>query len=287
MIGTPSLPPNYTLSDLENLNNRSAYYDHQVSDTNIRQQALQEAAQALGMQAGLNYESTQIDTILQKNAEELDQIFDFNQVMYQDNVMPPVITKASNLVNINPTGDTIRIAGQTYNIISPAKFVTAPPSWRDYLWQSYPQPALPDKSVLPENSQEQAFWRVNLLQGWNQGINQAIAIFGINLNLLERDFNGMLLYKQMLVQNKVSPYYVNHTEQGITGNAHHMVIDDQTLQITTQPQLLYQSQRWDATPVAIAPPPAPAPATPVATPAPSPTLEDALDKAVEPNALSK
>ncbi len=286
MIGTPSLPPNYTLGDLENLNNNSAYYDHQVSDTDIREQALQEAAQALGMQAGLNYESTQIDAILRNNAEKLDQIFDFNQVMYQDNVMPPVITKASNLVNINPTGDTIRIAGQTYNIITPAKFVTAPPTWRDYLWQSYPQAALPDKSVLPENSQEQAFWRVNLLQGWNQGINQAIAIFGINLNVLVRDFNGMLLYKQMLVQNKVSPYYVNRTEQGITGNAHHMVIDDQTMQITTQPQLLYQSQRWDATPVATAPASKPVP-PPAATSVTPPTLEDALDKAVESNELSK
>ncbi len=287
MIGTPSLPPNYTLGDLENLNNNSAYYDNQVQYTNIRERALREASQALGMQAALNYESTQIDAILRNNEEELDQIFDFNQVMYQDNVMPPVITKASNLVNINPTGDTIRIAGQTYNIITPAKFVTSPPTWRDYLWQSYPPASLPDKSVLPENSKEQAFWQANIVQGWDQGINQAIAIFGINLNILVRDFNGMLLYKQMLVQNKVSPYYVNRTEHGITGNAHHMVIDDQTLQITAQPELLYQSKRWGATPISTTPAPPQAPATPVATPSTPPTLEDALDKAVEPNELSK
>lgn len=276
MIGTPNLPPNYTLDDLTNLNANSGYYELHASYINIRQQALQEAAQALGMQAALNYESNAIDALLMEHSEELNRIFDFNQVMYQDNILPPVLTKADNLVNINPEGNTIRIAGTTYNIIAPVKFVTAPPTWRDYIWLAYPDPNLPDKSLLPENKQEQAFWRANVMQGWMQGINQALSIFTINLNTLSRDYNGMVLYKELLVQNRVSPYYVDHTEQGITGNGRHMVIDDRTMQITAQPQLLYKSQSWEATPVSIE-----------AAPQAASSLEDALDKAVKFNAISK
>lgn len=250
MMGNVSLPPDYSLSDLERLNNDSAYYSGAVSFTNLREQALQEAAQALGTQGGLNYESQQIDDILNQNADKLYQIFDFNQVVYADNVLPPVLNTANNLVNINDTGDTIRIAGTTYTILSPARFVTAPPTWRDYLWQNYPVPDLPDKSLLPQNSQEQAVWQQNIVQGWQEGINQAVSIFTINLNRLVQDFNGMILYKQLLVQNMVSPYAVDRTEMGITGDGEHMDIDDQTLQITTQPQLLpNSSNRWQVAPV--------------------------------------
>jgi defect-in-organelle-trafficking protein DotC len=136
--GAPALPANYTVNDLENINPSSAYYSTQVAYTSIRQQAIQEAAQSLGMQAGLNQESLEINAILTSQAGALDHIFDFNQVMYQDNVLPPVLNKANNLVNINSQGDTIRIAGVTYNILAPARFVTAPPTWRDYIWMSYP-----------------------------------------------------------------------------------------------------------------------------------------------------
>jgi defect-in-organelle-trafficking protein DotC len=255
--GAPALPDNYTVQDLEGINPDSAYYDTQVSYTNIRQQAIQEAAQSLGMQAGLNQESIEIDAILTAQSEQLDRLFDFNQVMYQDNVLPPVLNKANNLVNINSQGDTIRIAGETYNILAPARFVTAPPTWRDYIWMSYPKPTLPDRSLLPQNSKEQAFWEANVALGWQQGINQAISIFTINLNTLSRDFSGMLLYKELLIQNMVSPYYVKTTEQGVTGSANHMMVDDQTLQITSQPQLLYQTQRWQAKPTQLTSPPVP------------------------------
>lgn len=288
MIGAPTLPPHYTLDDLERLNNHSAYYDSQASYTSIREKALREAGQALGMQSALHYESTQINQILSATAPQLDQVFDFNQVMYQDNVMPPVLDKASNLVNINPSGDTLRIAGITYNIVLPARFVTAPPTWRDYLWLSYPRPNFPDKSLLPENKKEQAVWQANVDLGWNEGMHQAVSIFKINLSVLVRDFNGMLLYKELLLQNMVSPYYVNHIESGITGDSKHMVVDDQLMQITAQPELLYQSQRWDAMPVSLKPAPLPpavaAPEKPLAKPA---SLADALEKVVQSNAISK
>ena len=255
--GAPALPVHYSVHDLENINSNSAYYSTQIGYTTIRQQALQEAAQSLGMQAGLNQESTRIDAILTGQSQQLYHLFDFNQVMYQDNVLPPVLNKASNLVNINSQGDTIRIAGETYNILAPARFVTAPPSWHDYIWMSYPTPTLPDRSLLPENSEEEALWKANVALGCQQGINQAISIFTINLNLLDRDFSGMLLYKELLIQNMVSPYYVKTTEQGVTGSGTHMMVDDQTLRITSQPQLLYQTQRWEAKPSDLTAPVAP------------------------------
>ncbi len=262
IAATADLPPDYSLSDLQNLSPNSGYYSSEVSYTDIRAQAIQEAALTLGTQAGLNYESAQIDDILNLNSTTLDRIFDFNQVMYHDNVLPPVLNTASNLVNVNATGTVIRVAGVTYTILSPARFVTAPPTWRDYIWMSYPSPELPDKTLLPQNSTEQAVWTQNVTQGWQEGINQAVSIFTINLNRLVQDFNGMVLYKELLLQNMVSPYAVDRTEQGITGNGKHMVVDDQIIQLTTQPQLLPNSPNlWQALPVSVTESQANTPAT--------------------------
>ena len=64
MAMTPNLPPHASLADLQSLNSDSAYYSSAVSFKNIREQAIREAALTLGTQAGLAYESAQIDQIL-------------------------------------------------------------------------------------------------------------------------------------------------------------------------------------------------------------------------------
>jgi defect-in-organelle-trafficking protein DotC len=239
----------YTLPDLENLSTGSAYYATQTEFSSIRQQAMQQAAQALGMQAALSYESTQIDQVLDQDAPLLSRIFDFNQILYQHNVLPPVLDKANHQVNINGTGDTIRIAGTTYRILAPVRFVTAPPTWRDYIWMSYPPPQLPSTVLLPTNDAERQFWQTNVALGWDQGINQAVSIYQLNLARLVRDYNGMVLYKELLAQNMVSPYHLAYQNQGITGNGNDMIVDDQTAQITAQPQLQLHGQLWQTTPL--------------------------------------
>lgn len=245
-----NLPANqYTLNDLEGLSTSSAYYETHTDFSTIRQQAMQQAAQALGMQAALAYESTQIDNILDNQSALLNQIFDFNQVLYQHNVLPPVLDKARNQVNIDSAGDTLRVAGVTYRILAPVRFVTAPPTWRDYIWMSYPTPQLPAQVLLPQNSDERKFWQANVDLGWAEGINQAVSIYQINLARLVRDYNGMVLYKELLAQNMVSPYHLSEQTQGITGDADNMVIDDRTMQITAQPQLQLQGKLWKATPI--------------------------------------
>ena len=246
----------YNLTDLQGLSTGSGYYaTHAGSDYGtIRQQAIKEAAQALGMQAALSYESMQIDQVLESEGVLLSKIFDFNQVLYQHNVLPPVLDRAQNEVNISGTGDTIRIAGTTYRILAPVRFVTAPPTWRDYIWMSYPPPELPNQVLLPQDDAERVLWKANVALGWAEGINQAVSIYQINVSRLVRDYNGMILYKELLAQNMVSPYHLTQQEQGITGNGNNMVIDDKTMQITEQPQLQLKGKLWDTTPISTSAP---------------------------------
>lgn len=233
-----------SLATLQNLDQDSAYYRQEFGHINIRERALKEAAQSVGMQAGLHYESEVIDNVLEANSEALNQIYRFNSLMIRDHVMPPVIEQASNALQINKDGQQIRIGGKTYTIVRQIRFVTVPPTWRDYLSMSYPEPEMPAKVLLPKDHKERLLWKVNVIEGWQKGVEQAVDMYHTNLNRLVRDFTGMVLYRKLLSVNMISPSAVKKTAQGISGDAEHMVIDDQTWNIIAKPQLQVHGKLW-------------------------------------------
>ena len=58
---------------------------------------------------------------LSKNTGELNQVFDFNQLLLKDNVLPPVLVESDNSLNL-ASHDSIRLSAKTYKIISPSAF---------------------------------------------------------------------------------------------------------------------------------------------------------------------
>ena len=105
----------------------------------IRYAAIQTAATSLGARGGLAWEARNVDASLRTESVFLDQVFDFNQILLDHNVLPPVLVESNNNLNLDDD-DTLRIAAKTYRIIRPARFVTAPPNWRDYLWMRFKKP---------------------------------------------------------------------------------------------------------------------------------------------------
>jgi defect in organelle trafficking protein DotC len=209
----------------------------------VRWQALYETALSLGATGALAWRSEQINMSLEKNIKELNQVFDFNQLLLKDNVLPPVLVESDNNLNL-ATDDSIRLAAKTYKILSPARFVTAAPSWRSYLWMNYPKPAVPDRTLLPKNKVEAEVWNRFIREGWQNGIQQANAIFSANLNRLRRDYSGMVLYRKMLAQEMVSAPFVAKADLGVTGDRNEMRIDDRVLRITAHSELQTDSSKW-------------------------------------------
>lgn len=211
--------------------------------TDIRYSAIKETALSLGARSALSWQSDQINDILTDNATVLDQAFNFYGLILANNVLPPVLQEARNTLNLaNP--DTIRLASQVFRIKKQARFVTAPPTWRTYLWMDYPKPERPNFSLLPKNPMEQKVWNHYVQIGWRHGIRQADIIFSANLARLNSDFKGMILYRELYEQNMVSAPFVAKINLGITGNGRHMSINDQVLRITALPRLNLNSNTW-------------------------------------------
>lgn len=211
--------------------------------SNIRLQALREGATTLGARGALAWRAEHINTALQQEIPYLDHIFDFNQLLLNQNVLPPVIVESQGNLTLD-NNDALRTANKTYQIVAKARFVTAPPTWRTYLWMYYKKPGLPEKSLLPTNSAEADVWDEYLKQGWKEGLKQANDIFSANLSRLKRDYLGMVRYRKMVAAGIISAPTISKAELGITGDENQMRINDAITRITSHSVLELNSSKW-------------------------------------------
>ena len=240
--------PNYetvgkfdTLDQLQQLH--AAVLKNKKDITRLHSQALQDIAISIGAQAGLAWRSKEINESLEKNAYYLDHVFDFNLMLLDHSILPPVLVQSVNSLNLDDP-QTLRIDDRLYQIVTQARFVTAPPQWRNYLWMDYPPPDKPLPAFLPKTSDERAIWREYATKGWKEGHVQADTIFSGNLARLTRDYNGMLLYRSLLLKHMVSKPFVAHTDLGVTGDSSGLRINDQIYRITALPELQVNPKRW-------------------------------------------
>ncbi|CAM2813948.1 defect in organelle trafficking lipoprotein DotC [Legionella steigerwaltii] len=211
----------------------------------IRQIALKETALSLGAQAGLANRAKIIDEHLIRQSRRLDAIYDFNSLILEHNILPPVLLEGRNTLNL-ADAQTIRISDRTYRVAKQAHFVTTPPNWRQYLWLDYVKPEYPHWTLLPKTKVEKKIWCLYVEKGWNNGIAQANTILEENIARIKEDFTGMILYRKLLAMNMVTPPFVSHTDLGITGDASEIHIDDRVLRITALPALNVNSEQWRA-----------------------------------------
>ena len=211
----------------------------------IREMALKETALSLGAQSALAWRAKYIDDQLVKQSRNLDTIYDFNALILEHNILPPVLLEGRNTLNLADT-QTIRISDRTYKVAKQARFITTPPNWRQYLWMDYKKPEYPNMTLLPKTKEERQVWCHYVDKGWQNGVEQANIILEESISRIKEDFAGMIMYRKLLAMNMVSPPFVSHTDLGVTGDGGEIHIDDRVLRITALPALNVNSSEWRA-----------------------------------------
>lgn len=214
------------------------------SITGIRHQSLRDAGLSVGARGGLSWRSQQINQIISRYDKTLDRIFNFHGLVLEHNILPPVLVEGHYTFE-QSSPEVIRLADRAYSIIHQARFISMPPTWRDYLYLKYTKPEMPDRSMLPRDDTERKVWDKYVAEGWQAGIDQADSIFSENLGRLKRDYEGMVRYRSLLAQNMVSPPYVAEMNLGITGNDGEMSVNDRIYKITALPSFRYQNKGDD------------------------------------------
>jgi defect-in-organelle-trafficking protein DotC len=215
------------------------------SMSKIREMGLKEIALSLGAQSALAWRAKFIDDELIKQARNLDAIYDFNSIILEHNILPPVLLEGRNTLNL-ADAQTIRVSDRTYKVSKQARFITTPPNWRQYLWMDYKKPEYPHGTLLPKTKEERSVWVHYIDKGWTNGVEQANVILEESIARIKEDFTGMILYRKLLAMNMVSPPYVSNTDLGVTGDGGEIRIDDRVLRITALPALNVNSNEWKA-----------------------------------------
>ena len=193
-------------------------------------------AVAYATKYALYWESAYINNHLEAVSRNLDNTFNFRQLLLQNEVIPPILRESTG--NVTMTNATnIRVSDKMIEILHPARFSSAIPSWRNYLHMSFKKPDLPPSKMLPENTDERAVWDEGLVEGWKIGRWQARSIFAANIGIMQRDIAGMILYHKLLTQGMISPTYSATANYGITGNGKIMHLNDRVVKITKESQL--------------------------------------------------
>lgn len=214
-----------------------------------RLKAILESAYQYALKKGVEAEMKLIRNSINKNERNLDAIYNFNVLIINDRVIPPVITEARDLVQ-NKSYDSLNTTAAIYKIEKQASFSTRAPNWRQYL--TFPESnykvdlaETPTKSIMPKGSREKALWDEQTVKGFREGQQQAQNLFKHALNRLNTDYTGMVRFHTFVIEGKVSMPSITRKDLAITNSNSVMTLDQKLLQIRTLPSFDSQMLKWN------------------------------------------
>jgi defect-in-organelle-trafficking protein DotC len=204
----------------------------------IRRDSMRESALSFGARGGLSWRTKNIMDSLRQNATALDKSYDFRSLLIKAPsnmfVEPPIVSEAMNNFLVTPDGGEAAVADTIYQITRNARIVASPRNWRQYLERSWTVVLPPPDILLPESPEERVAWRRWVAEGWAEGIQQADEIFQSDLNRMIADFEGMVRYRVLLAQNKITAPYATMVDRGISGIETPMMIGNKPIKITSE-----------------------------------------------------
>jgi defect-in-organelle-trafficking protein DotC len=237
---------------INNLKNAKAEkFNAEVKNRNriLRYHGLQ-----VGQQYGFALQLEHLQDALDTSTGSLNDIFNFNFILsYANegspavNILPPVLLKAQNYIE-SQGGQSISIAHEHFTLFRQASLVTVVPTWRDYLIKAIPMPQEIPNAYLPHDELEQTIWQEAIDSGLILGIKQADEEMTYRINLLDRDFNGMLTYLRLQDAGKVTSPYVAYAHQSVVGNGQAMSVNQDVYRITSKSKLIINPNKWDFQP---------------------------------------
>ncbi|OWY40386.1 hypothetical protein CEK28_03780 [Xenophilus sp. AP218F] len=213
--------------------------------SSLRLQMLTDAGRTVGFRGGLLARTKQLRESLQARGQQLDTLYNFTPLMSAQGSLPPVIVRSQDIASIS--SDQIRTADRSYSIEREERFVSVPPTWRDYLYiglNGTQAVDLPQHEVRPKNDEEAAVWQEAVKAGWSDGQRQAEAILQANFNRLTRDYGGMVLYAQLRQKGMVSQTKVAESQQTVTGDGQRILVGETSRRIAGRAQFDTNPDNW-------------------------------------------
>lgn len=214
-----------------------------------RYEALRGAATAYAAQAGYYRRCYEIMQALERQSPRLSSVFNFNRVAYGTAneagfLLPPIVSRATSTISVNETMTEIVAADEFYRIEVPGRLVPVLPTWRDYLVLSLEEPNEPEPAFLPRGKEEQLVYGHYLALGWEAGAQQAEEALQASMNLLRRDYLGMIEYRRAVQANVINELVVTLDEKRSAGELNELFIGERRVRIVDSAQFNRNPRNW-------------------------------------------
>lgn len=223
--------------------------EHPVKpDDLIRKRALRQAAQkkaalSWGAQTGYAKQTSLRNRWLRAHAEDLDRIFTFRPFLAGNkHVLLPSVDagkRAFKLENATSSDSTL----VSYHIHDPARVISIPPTFRDYLILSPGNPKKVNSLLLPKNAKEKKLWKKWTDRGWKKGKELSDRAFVIGTRQLVNAIEGRIRFYELTLAGQIErPEWASSPSSTLrTGEV--LEIGDTVLRIT-RPARFTASDKW-------------------------------------------
>lgn len=232
-----------SVDDLLRLQAQMARSDEKTREELLGQEmklkGMAEYARSVAIRAGINAGLESVNQQIQDYSRQLDAIYNFQGLMIEQKVIPPVITENNNL--FNQTGSQeIRTSGKIYNIYSQARFSSVPLNWRKYLdfpieSSAYEKYSYASTNLYPKTAVEKQVWEEATRKGWEEGVNQAGIMLEQSFDRLNRDYVGMVRYHILALEGKVTLPIVSSYKLYNTNTGTKMIMDENLIRLEVLP----------------------------------------------------
>ena len=212
-----------------------------------RQSAMRAAALAWGSRAALARRSWEIQGILDRHAAPLSATFRFRTLLLERHgftVQPPILAETARAFRLDDDGARAASAGRVVRILEPARIVSRPPHWSDWLRRSWAEVRPPVSVLFPRTDAEKAAWREWVAEGWTAGTELADDIFADDLEKLLRAFEGMALWRRALLARMVSVPKVTAAHAAVAGHETEMRIRETVAEMAGRARLNLKADEW-------------------------------------------
>lgn len=240
-------PPPPDFKSFERKVRKGTYVPPEIAQA--RYTALRGAAIGYAAQAGYYRRCYEIMKALEQNSGRLSTVFNFNQVAYGTSseagfLLPPIVSRAEATIAVNDRKTEIVAADEYYRIEVPGRLVPILPTWRDYLVLALEAPNDPEPSFLPKGKDEQIVYKHYLAKGWQAGVDQAEAAFQSSMNLLRRDYLGMIEYRRAVQANVIEELVVEFGEKRSAGELNELFVGERRVKIVDAARFQRNARQW-------------------------------------------
>ena len=197
---------------------------------NLRLKVVADAGATLAFQQGFQARYAELMAACERRARDFDRIFDFQKLILEGRVLPPVIRWTGRSVVVDsPSSATA--ADATYVIERPARIVASAPGWREWLMVDA-APFEPDQALLPRTGEERRAWQEAVKEGWTAGRVHAGEIFETAMARLEADYRGMLRFRMLADRGLASAPVLAEGQVALSVMGRRLSLNETTIRIT-------------------------------------------------------